>query len=90
MHGSRFSLKKFDLLDLQFKGQVRENQLPNKLIVTELNNEINTSKKENATLLERLEDVRKVVRIYYSVQCFTINFDIDVDTRKDCSLIYSR
>ncbi|XP_012543170.2 GRIP and coiled-coil domain-containing protein 2 isoform X2 [Monomorium pharaonis] len=42
------------------EGQIRDNQLPNKVIVEELNNEINTLKKENATLLERLEDVRKV------------------------------
>ncbi|KAL0099745.1 hypothetical protein PUN28_019864 [Cardiocondyla obscurior] len=42
------------------EGQIRESQLPNKIIVEELNNDINTLKKENATLLERLEDVRKV------------------------------
>ncbi|KYN39910.1 hypothetical protein ALC56_05678 [Trachymyrmex septentrionalis] len=42
------------------EGQIRDNQLPNKVIVEELNNEINTLKKENATLLERLEDVRKI------------------------------
>ncbi|KAL6429699.1 hypothetical protein ACFW04_007545 [Cataglyphis niger] len=42
------------------ENQIRENQLPNKLIVVELNDEINTLKKENATLLERLEDVRKM------------------------------
>lgn len=32
--------------------------------MAELNDEINTLKKENATLLERLEDVRKVVSTY--------------------------
>ncbi|XP_029663562.1 COP1-interactive protein 1 isoform X1 [Formica exsecta] len=42
------------------ESQIRENQLPNKIIVVELNDEINTLKKENATLLERLEDVRKM------------------------------
>ncbi|XP_018372178.1 PREDICTED: protein MLP2 isoform X3 [Trachymyrmex cornetzi] len=42
------------------EGQMRDNQLPNKVIVEELNDEINTLKKENATLLERLEDVRKI------------------------------
>lgn len=42
------------------ENQIRENQLPNKVIVAELNDEINTLKKENATLLERLEDVRKI------------------------------
>ncbi|GAB1865672.1 GRIP and coiled-coil domain-containing protein 2 isoform X2 [Camponotus japonicus] len=42
------------------ESQIRENQLPNKVIVAELNDEINTLKKENATLLERLEDVRKM------------------------------
>ncbi|XP_018400064.1 PREDICTED: myosin-11-like isoform X1 [Cyphomyrmex costatus] len=42
------------------EGQIRDNQLPNKIIVEELNDEINTLKKENATLLERLEDVRKI------------------------------
>ncbi|XP_077271634.1 uncharacterized protein LOC143902526 isoform X2 [Temnothorax americanus] len=42
------------------EGQIRDGQLPNKVIVEELNDEINTLKKENATLLERLEDVRKV------------------------------
>jgi len=41
--------------------------LPNKFIVEELNDEINTVKKENATLLERLEDVRKIVSTYYLV-----------------------
>jgi len=39
--------------------------LPNKFIVEELNDEINTLKKENATLLERLEDIRKIVSTYY-------------------------
>ncbi|XP_032669574.1 golgin IMH1-like isoform X2 [Odontomachus brunneus] len=43
-----------------FESQIRESQLPNKLIITELNNEINTFKKENATLLERLEDTKKI------------------------------
>ncbi|KAL6263567.1 hypothetical protein P5V15_006356 [Pogonomyrmex californicus] len=42
------------------EGQIRDSQLPNKVIVEELNDEINTMKKENATLLERLEDMRKV------------------------------
>ncbi|XP_070151041.1 uncharacterized protein [Polyergus mexicanus] len=42
------------------ESQIRNNQLPNKVIVVELNDEINTLKKENATLLERLEDVRKM------------------------------
>ncbi|EZA60068.1 hypothetical protein X777_13893 [Ooceraea biroi] len=42
------------------ESQVRDNQAPNKVIVIELNDEINTLKKENATLLERLEDMRKV------------------------------
>ncbi|XP_011863436.1 PREDICTED: GRIP and coiled-coil domain-containing protein 2 isoform X2 [Vollenhovia emeryi] len=42
------------------EGQIRDSQLPNKVIVEDLNDEINTLKKENATLLERLEDVRKV------------------------------
>ncbi|EFN77052.1 hypothetical protein EAI_02454 [Harpegnathos saltator] len=42
------------------ESQIRENQSPNKLIITELNNEINALKKENSTLLERLEDMRKI------------------------------
>ncbi|XP_029160723.1 kinesin-like protein KIF15 isoform X1 [Nylanderia fulva] len=42
------------------ESQIRENQLPNKLIVAELNDEINTLKKESSTLLERLEDMKKV------------------------------
>ncbi|XP_014470795.1 PREDICTED: cingulin isoform X2 [Dinoponera quadriceps] len=42
------------------ENQIRESQLPNKLIVNELNNDINTIKKENSTLLERLEDTRKI------------------------------
>nr|XP_012227813.1 PREDICTED: myosin-9 isoform X2 [Linepithema humile] len=42
------------------EAQVRDSQLPNKVIVMELNDEINTLKKENATLLERVEDTKKV------------------------------
>jgi len=44
--------------------------LPNKFIVEELNDEINTLKKENATLLERLEDTRKIVSTYYVLVTF--------------------
>lgn len=47
--------------------------MPNKVIVEELNDEINTLKKENATLLERLEDVRKVVSTYYYLCLIMLN-----------------
>jgi hypothetical protein len=42
----------------------------------ELNDEINTLKKENATLLERLEDTKKVVSIYSSISFHVQNISI--------------
>jgi len=42
----------------------------------ELNDEINTLKKENATLLERLEDTKKVVSIYYLISFHVQNISI--------------
>lgn len=35
--------------------------------MAELNDEITTLKKESATLLERLEDMKKVVSTYYLI-----------------------
>ena len=36
--------------------------MPNKILITDLNNDINNLKKENNTLVTRLEDLRKAVR----------------------------
>lgn len=49
--------------------------------MAELNDEINTLKKENATLLERLEDIRKVVSTYlfnFSLlrECMELHYSI--------------
>ncbi|XP_020296527.1 golgin IMH1-like isoform X2 [Pseudomyrmex gracilis] len=52
---NEWRLEKFAL-----ESQIRDSQAPNKVIVLELNDEINALKKENATLLERVEDMKKV------------------------------
>ncbi|KAG7189844.1 hypothetical protein KM043_017500 [Ampulex compressa] len=41
-------------------GRVRESELPNKMLINDLNNDINSLRKENSSLLERLEDVRRM------------------------------
>ncbi|XP_017764379.1 PREDICTED: trichohyalin-like isoform X2 [Eufriesea mexicana] len=39
--------------------RIRESELPNKALITDLNNDISNLKKENNTLVTRLEDLRK-------------------------------
>ncbi|XP_076649378.1 uncharacterized protein LOC143357069 isoform X2 [Halictus rubicundus] len=39
--------------------RVKESELPNKALITDLNNDISNLKKENNTLVTRLEDIRK-------------------------------
>lgn len=45
-----------------FQNRVRESELPNKAMITDLTNDISNLKKENNTLVTRLEDLRKAVR----------------------------
>ncbi|KOX77405.1 Protein SOGA3 [Melipona quadrifasciata] len=41
------------------ENRLRESEMPNKILITDLNNNINNLKKENNTLVTRLEDLRK-------------------------------
>ncbi|XP_054012586.1 uncharacterized protein LOC128894695 isoform X2 [Hylaeus anthracinus] len=41
------------------ENRVKESELPNKALITDLNNDISNLKKENNTLVTRLEDIRK-------------------------------
>ncbi|XP_050589212.1 uncharacterized protein LOC126921520 isoform X6 [Bombus affinis] len=41
------------------ENRIRESELPNKALITDLNNDISNLKKENNTLVTRLEDLRK-------------------------------
>ncbi|XP_076764138.1 uncharacterized protein LOC143431352 isoform X2 [Xylocopa sonorina] len=41
------------------ENRVRESELPNKAMISDLNNDISNLKKENNTLVSRLEDLRK-------------------------------
>ncbi|XP_043520891.1 myosin-10 isoform X2 [Frieseomelitta varia] len=41
------------------ENRLRESEMPNKILITDLNNDINNLKKENNTLVTRLEDLRK-------------------------------
>lgn len=50
----------------KFQNRIRESELPNKALITDLNNDISNLKKENNTLVTRLEDLRKAVRKFSS------------------------
>ncbi|XP_076171498.1 uncharacterized protein LOC143148741 isoform X2 [Ptiloglossa arizonensis] len=41
------------------ENRIKESELPNKALITDLNNDISNLKKENNTLVTRLEDIRK-------------------------------
>nr|XP_031826232.1 trichohyalin isoform X1 [Nomia melanderi]XP_031826233.1 trichohyalin isoform X1 [Nomia melanderi]XP_031826234.1 trichohyalin isoform X1 [Nomia melanderi]XP_031826235.1 trichohyalin isoform X1 [Nomia melanderi]XP_031826236.1 trichohyalin isoform X1 [Nomia melanderi] len=41
------------------ENRIKESELPNKALITDLNNDISNLKKENNTLVTRLEDLRK-------------------------------
>ncbi|XP_078044160.1 uncharacterized protein LOC144473808 isoform X1 [Augochlora pura] len=44
---------------VNFEKRLKESELPNKALITDLNNDISNLKKENNTLVTRLEDIRK-------------------------------
>lgn len=44
-----------------FQNKLKESELPNRAMITDLNNDISNLKKENHTLVTRLEDLRKAV-----------------------------
>lgn len=65
------------IFNINFQNRIRESELPNKALITDLNNDISNLKKENNTLVTRLEDLRKAVRkLSYTYLFNSINYVI--------------